>query len=526
MSTEECSICYETINYRNKSLLCPACLNNNCTNCFSKYLFENGLTPCCMFCKHPYSMEFIRDFLPQKFIKDYEEYRYRIYDARERSLMIIDQAELEYTDKITILNRQIKTLIRDIHYVQQEIIDTKRRIIDMDFTNFSAKYASIEEDLKDNKELLFHLQNSTSCPKNLLLKFTNKINNLTELLNIQATNMLFSKYDYDLLIQKEKELNDTLVIFTAKRDKKTLKLRKITKLAKKDNVEIKYAGRCFNETCRGFIDKTNFICSTCSVKFCKHCHEIHNDDHVCDEDVKASLTLIKKDSKPCPKCGIAISKIDGCDQMFCVIPNCQTVFSWTTGDAIKTNRIHNPEYYRFMRERNNGVIAREIDDNPCGNVGELTFTLIRTIKGNSNIWEDYFRIYLHICDEVTHLPQNFENFENKDMRVAYLRNTMHENLWKLNLKKRIKRTEKLYFYHQIFDMFTNVTEEYFRSYIQDAINITDLIAFLDKLIIYVNDEIIKVNKRYKSVEKKYLIRSNSFQHPTVFDAEISKSLNS
>jgi hypothetical protein len=47
--------------------------------------------------------------------------------------------------------------------------------------------------------------------------------------------------------------------------------------------------------------------------------------HVCDKETLATAQMIEKDTKPCPKCGNRIHKIEGCDQMF--DPQChQAIF--------------------------------------------------------------------------------------------------------------------------------------------------------------------------------------------------------
>ena len=91
--------------------------------------------------------------------------------------------------------------------------------------------------------------------------------------------------------------------------------------------------------------------------------EIKCAGHECDEEKKESIKFLKKDTKPCPSCGEMIHKIDGCDQMWCI--HCKTGFSWKTG-RIENNRIHNPEYYRWMRE-NRGSVPREVNDVPLCN---------------------------------------------------------------------------------------------------------------------------------------------------------------
>ena len=68
--------------------------------------------------------------------------------------------------------------------------------------------------------------------------------------------------------------------------------------------------------------------------------------HECNPDDVASAQAVRRDAKPCPKCSMAISKIDGCDQMWCV--GCKTAFSWRTG-KIQTGVIHNPHFFEWQR---------------------------------------------------------------------------------------------------------------------------------------------------------------------------------
>lgn len=121
---------------------------------------------------------------------------------------------------------------------------------------------------------------------------------------------------------------------------------------------------CVRENCNGFLDD-DFKCGSCSSVICPDCFEVKNDDHICNEDTKKSIMIMNKETKNCPKCLFSISKIDGCDQMFCTI--CHTAFSWKTG-IVENGRIHNPHYYEYRRKISaNGEIPREEGDEPCGN---------------------------------------------------------------------------------------------------------------------------------------------------------------
>ncbi len=69
-------------------------------------------------------------------------------------------------------------------------------------------------------------------------------------------------------------------------------------------------------------------------------------EHQCKKENIESIQELRKDCKQCPQCTIWISKIDGCNQMFCT--ECITPFDWTTGKVIKRTFFHNPHYNEYL----------------------------------------------------------------------------------------------------------------------------------------------------------------------------------
>ena len=77
----------------------------------------------------------------------------------------------------------------------------------------------------------------------------------------------------------------------------------------------KFIMKCPDGECRGFLS-TAYKCGTCQLWACPDCLVMKGLDkdspHTCDPGQKDSVALIIKESRPCPKCGERISKVDGC----------------------------------------------------------------------------------------------------------------------------------------------------------------------------------------------------------------------
>jgi len=222
-----------------------------------------------------------------------------------------------------------------------------------------------------------------------------------------------------------------------------------------------FVQKCPSSTCEGFLS-TQWNCGLCKLKVCKDCHEPKNDDHVCDPELVESIKAIRKEAKPCPKCASLISKIDGCDQMWCT--QCKTAFSWTSG-KIETHVIHNPHYFQWMRE--NGGLPRAPGDvpfNPCGGPAALTARLNTLRKEeNSTIVDrllNYIRLFRHIqYVEIPHFRRTIDINERdewrRQLRVQRMVNEITEKDWKTTLQRKEKETLKMRDRIQLAEMYIN-----------------------------------------------------------------------
>lgn len=161
----------------------------------------------------------------------------------------------------------------------------------------------------------------------------------------------------------------------------------VTGRVKEPEERRKFIMPCPNNDCRGYLS-TQYKCDLCKLFTCHECHELigltKDDPHECKEENKQSAELIRKETKPCPTCGTRISKISGCDQMWC--PECHKAFSWNTG-LVDNGVIHNPHFYQYQRD-NAGANdpPRNPGDIVCGGLchwQELNGFVIKKIRGGT-----------------------------------------------------------------------------------------------------------------------------------------------
>lgn len=103
---------------------------------------------------------------------------------------------------------------------------------------------------------------------------------------------------------------------------------------------------CLTPNCRGWVELIgeveSFDCLICDETNCVSCKVIHDEDESCeeyqaniqrkDDEIKSEArlrTMVEtREGMRCPKCGVMITKIEGCDFMTCT--TCKTGICWPT----------------------------------------------------------------------------------------------------------------------------------------------------------------------------------------------------
>jgi len=235
-----------------------------------------------------------------------------------------------------------------------------------------------------------------------------------------------------------------------------------------------FVKKCPADNCLGYLS-SQWKCGTCNVWACPDCHVVkgleRDTEHTCDPDTLATARLLAQDTKACPNCHIDIYKIDGCNQMWCV--KCHTAFDWNTL-RIERGVVHNPHYFQYMRDTNNGVVPRNPLDNQCGGgANQLNARRLIVVGFLMRDTNDISMKVTRMTRNIIHLTQvempamriDYAN-RNLELRISYLNREYSEKEFKIQLQRSEKRFEKKRAMFQIYEMASNTIGDILMGFIE------------------------------------------------------------
>ena len=254
--------------------------------------------------------------------------------------------------------------------------------------------------------------------KNLLVE--NEISRTPELMNLVERTKLLEEEVLQLQ-ELEKKTSEARKIYNELASQVSEKKLHIYRIkngedTNKDDRK-KFIMPCPADNCKGYLS-THYKCEVCKLHTCPDCFEVigysKDDLHECKDENLKSAELIKKETKGCPKCGVRIFKISGCDQMWCT--ECKVAFSWNTGKIVLSGTIHNPHYYNYLQQNGNGNgnVPRNPGDIVCGGIipyHNLNYMLRYISQFSQPSWFQYF------INTSSLIKQYFE--ENKILNINH-----------------------------------------------------------------------------------------------------------
>lgn len=381
---EKCPVCFDHFTQVvRQPIQCAYCPHSTCRQCTSQYLLSTLNDPHCMACKREWNREFIDTKLTQTYRKGpLKVHRRRVLMDRERGRLPAMQVFAEAQNTLLRGAEESSDLRKQRKALKIQRNEIQVQYAEEGFDALAARLGPIQKQLHEMKLRIREIDREGNTARRILLGGQ----------QVEARQFIM---------------------------------------------------KCPGDECRGFLS-TAWKCGTCEKFFCSDCHvqkaAMRDETHVCNEEVKATAAMIRQETKPCPKCGIRISKIDGCDQMWCT--GCHTTFSWNSGQVLLNTVVHNPHYYEYLR-KTNGAVPREAGDIPCGGLpdayiltrlvydipplhlnNEKKAQVVRVLRGVSDIF--YARL--------PNFPLRQAANINRDIDIAYLLNKISEEEWGTKLE--------------------------------------------------------------------------------------------
>jgi uncharacterized Zn finger protein (UPF0148 family) len=272
------------------------------------------------------------------------------------------------------------------------------------------------------------------------------------------------------------------------------------------------------------------------------------DEHTCKPEDVATAKMLAKDSKNCPKCGVCIFKIEGCNQMFCT--HCNTAFCWKTLEIIN-RAIHNPHYFEWVKRNENNNFSQS-ENNTC--LGETvnfldnSSLLVNRIRNKFRVIENFnnynvppparklMELVAKFIESVNHTTGSYIHLryylakDNSDVRKKFLTNLIDEEYLKNIMYKRYCKNRIRKFSQEIVQMLKTAAGDllnWIDSRVGESIadSCLDLLykdakKAMKELVQHYNDSMIKLHQTYKSEQDIHVIKctdNNQFLYTLTVD---------
>jgi len=429
----ECPICIDkfTTSVR-KEVACPHCQVACCTRCVQRYLVEIAKDPHCPHCMKEWSRQFLQNNLPKSFIDgDYAKHRADILWGKAESF---------------------------IPNVQTQAANIKKS------EDFEEKYITPVEEVIDDLKV----------KKRLLEDEINKL---------------------DRELYKRKVMKDDIKYGRNSNDKTSVP----TESKSQEKEEVKFKRKCTVPECLGWLSAA-WKCGLCENFTCPDCFEVkgkkrdgseapdgtEREKHTCKPEELETANLIRASTKPCPKCGYAIEKNQGCNVMFCT--SCHTGFDWANGKVLQNAQIHNPHYFEWVNRTGGGNA-----DHLPGCDDQIQARMVNRVAPSlRSAFGAIINRILHIEDwEMRSFNYHITHQNDEDLLVEYLLKKKSKDEVKRALQNRERRMERERSIRDILEMFVRVGKERIIFAVNNSSEVSNIIKEMDELREFTNDLLIK-----------------------------------
>lgn len=290
---------------------------------------------------------------------------------------------------------------------------------------------------------------------------------------------------------------------------------------------------CPAPSCKGFLS-TAWKCGLCETWTCPDCHDWKGEStekntlHVCDDGKVATARLLAKEARPCPKCGVSICKIEGCDQMFCTA--CNTGFNWRTG-KVHEGPVHNPHYFEWLRTTGRPLAAPAAAARAvggwCGDHNEdhtITHAIRPTLRMRGRAYDNPHHvatsdeIYLTEAWRIMREEEDTERREQsveeifRVLRVDYLCDTYDNETWPVALQKAEKDAAVRQTKADLRGVYVAGARDLIRQVLTPPVDKAAIRKQVEELVAYCNTCRADASKRFNRTFRPLVIKQRREPH--------------
>ena len=309
-----CIVCLD--DYKGKKIVkvnCQYCPAHACRGCTQRYLLQSYEDPHCMDCKRGWASEFMAANFPLSFRNDtLRKHRRKVLFEREKTVLPALQIYVEYKKDYERLNAEY-TVLRATFGNDIDPSPENR-------TKPAFRWRTLNIDVARLDRMIIARRGEINLLKTELSDRPEADRpSIFQRLSIARKDRDTLKLRREAALKEVGELRPLYNETIHKLNDLTRGIREASHayqdLAGAPRERREFIMRCPAENCRGFLS-TAYKCGTCDSWACKDCAVCLGKDneveHTCNPEMVESAKAIRSETRPCPKCGTRIFKIDGC----------------------------------------------------------------------------------------------------------------------------------------------------------------------------------------------------------------------
>ncbi len=429
---------------------CLHCQKDCCKICYRRFFLQQLEEPFCMHCKKGFDLEFLLGYdenQNQRFTRSFIWGPWK----EHREDVLLDQIMARMPEFQPKASAEVKlTRARDLY---KRISDRIRQLTMAKTPLF--KKLSAYKDIRVSDPVNFPYVDQLQELEEKVGKYDQRINKLR---------VRF------LEIKKEVD-NERFMVQNGRYAENDQEVRD-AKAAKAAETHI-YRGKCPKDNCNGFIED-KWACGMCGDKICSKCMMPKDKEHKCKEADVESVNYLREqrkagETKPCPACRNLVSRVSGCNQMWCI--SCHTFFDWAKGTIIKnTSYVHNPEHDEWVRQHG-GVLGNDLNFavgvGICGLSSADIYALPNLRKRDSRILAEILRSSNEIRDELAGYIDPLEH-RVENTCIEFLKGKLTRSGLKTLIQQHYKASKKAELANARRTMFADTVQQMLRVAIEDV----------------------------------------------------------